>query len=48
MPGFNTKAPFVTDVFEVAIRPTTDTLDPIQSVTKDGIQNTFNDVQVRF
>ena len=46
MPGFNTKAPFVTTVFQIVVRPETDTMEPITSVTKDGITNTFNDVQV--
>ena len=38
--------PFITDVVEITIRPETDTLDSLSSITKDGIQNTFNDVQV--
>ncbi len=46
MPGFNAKAPFITSVFQVTVRPTTDILEPINAVTKDGIQNTFYDVQV--
>lgn len=39
-------APFVTEVREVSVRPHTDTLSPIQAVTQDGVQNTFNEVQV--
>ena len=46
MPGLRMKAPFVTVVEEIVVRPTTDVLDPIESITKDGIKNTFNDVQV--
>lgn len=46
MPGMNTKAPFITAVHQVTIRPSTDTLDPITAVTKDGIQNSFNEVSV--
>ena len=46
MPGFNTKAPFVTTVYQIVVRPETDTMEPITSVTKDGITNTFHDVQV--
>ena len=46
MPGFNVKAPFVTTVYQIVIRPETDTMDTIVSITKDGIQNTFNAIQV--
>ena len=46
MPGFNTKAPFVTTMVQIVVRPKTDTMDPIISITKDGISNTFNNVQV--
>eukprot|EP00088_Acartia_fossae_P011034 TRINITY_DN15522_c0_g1_i1.p1 TRINITY_DN15522_c0_g1~~TRINITY_DN15522_c0_g1_i1.p1 ORF type:complete len:328 (-),score=110.09 TRINITY_DN15522_c0_g1_i1:369-1352(-) len=45
-PGIHYMSPFVVDVQEVMIRPQTDTLPPISAITKDGIQNTFNDVQV--
>ena len=40
-------APFVTEVREVSVRPQTDTLRPVSSITRDGIQNKFNEVQVR-
>ncbi len=46
-PGVHWMAPFVTEVQEISIRPQTDTLRPISSITKDGIQNRFNEVQVR-
>jgi len=46
MPGFNVKAPFVTTVYQIVVRPETDTMDTIISITKDGIQNTFNAIQV--
>ena len=46
MPGVHWKAPFVTMVEEVKVRPKTDTLNLMSTVTKDGITNTFNDVQV--
>ena len=46
MPGLRMKAPFVEVVEEIVVRPTTDVLDPIESITKDGIKNTFHDVQV--
>ena len=45
-PGVQFMAPLVVTVQEIQIRPQTDTLRPIVSITKDGIQNTFNDVQV--
>jgi len=45
-PGVHYMTPFVVDVFEIQIRPQTDTMESMQSVTKDGIQNTFTDVQV--
>jgi len=45
-PGIHYMTPFITDVVEITIRPETDTLDSLSSITKDGIQNTFNDVQV--
>merc|ERR1711860_341875 len=45
-PGFNTKAPFITDLVQVTVRPQTHILEPISAITKDGVQNTFNDVQV--
>ena len=47
-PGFNTKAPFITDYVQVTVRPQTNILEPISAITKDGVQNTFNDVQVSF
>ena len=46
-PGMHTKAPFVTEVREISIRPETDTLRTIYTITKDGIPNSFNGVQVR-
>ena len=45
-PGVHWKAPFVTTVEQVQVRPKTDTLNLMSTVTKDGITNTFNDVQV--
>ena len=45
-PGIHYMAPFIVEVVEITIRPETDSLDPITSITKDGITNTFNDVQV--
>ena len=45
-PGVNTMAPWVTVVKEVGVRPQTDVLEPIKTVTKDSILITFADVQV--
>ena len=45
-PGIHYMTPFAVDVFEMQIRPQTDNLSPMRSVTKDGITNTFKDVQV--
>merc|ERR1712173_462384 len=36
----------ITDIERIQIRPRTDTMEPISTVTKDGIQNTFHNVQV--
>ena len=46
LPGVHWKAPFVTSVEEVQVRSQTDTLDMMSAVTKDGITNTFQEVQV--
>ena len=45
-PGIHFTTPFITDIQRIKIRPRTDTMDPIKTVTKDGIQNTFNNVQI--
>ena len=45
-PGIHFTVPFITEVKRIKIRPRTDTLKPITAVTKDGIQNTFNNVEV--
>jgi hypothetical protein len=46
-PGVHWMAPFVTEVREISIRPETDTLRTITTITKDGITSTFNGVQVK-
>lgn len=46
MPGVHWSVPFVTVIQEITIRPQTETLDVITTVTRDGIQNTFNNIQV--
>ena len=45
-PGVHWQAPFISQVEEVRIRPQTDSLKAMEAITKDGITNTFNDVQV--
>ena len=45
-PGVHWSVPFVTTIEEITIRPQTETLEPISTVTKDGIQNTFHNIQV--
>ena len=45
-PGVHWSAPFVTTIEEVTVRPRTDALSPIRATTKDGIQNTFREIQV--
>ena len=45
-PGIHFTTPFITEISRIKIRPRTDTLKPITTVTKDGIQNTFHNVEV--
>jgi len=45
-PGIHFCMPFITNIERIQIRPRTDRLPPISTVTKDGIANTFRDVQV--
>ena len=45
-PGIHYMTPFIVEVVEIKIRPETDVLTPTSAITKDGIQNTFNDIQV--
>ena len=44
--GTHMSAPFVTEVVQVTVRTMTDSLEPINCVTKDGITNTFYDIKV--
>lgn len=46
LPGIHWATPFVTVIEEVTIRPQTETLEAISTVTRDGIQNTFHNIQV--
>jgi len=45
-PGTHWAVPFVTDIKEITIRPVTSTMDQIRTITKDGIGNTFSNIQV--
>ena len=45
-PGIHYMTPFIVEVVEIQIRPETDILTSTSAITKDGIQNTFNDIQV--
>ena len=45
-PGIHYMTPFIVEVVEIKIRPETDVLTSPSAITKDGIQNTFNDIQV--
>ena len=45
-PGIHFTMPFITNIERVKVRPRTDTLPAITTITKDGIKNTFNNVQV--
>lgn len=45
-PGVHWSVPFVTTIEEITIRPQTETLESISTVTRDGIQNTFHGIQV--
>jgi len=43
-PGVHFMMPFVDDYNEVKIRPETHTMDPMVAITKDGIENTFREI----
>ena len=45
-PGIHFTMPFITEIERIKIRPRTDTLNPVSAVTKDGIMNTFRNVEV--
>jgi len=45
-PGVHWAIPFVTEIEEITVRPQTDTLPTIKAVTRDGIQNSFEQIQV--
>ena len=43
-PGVHFLMPFVEDYKEIKIRPETYAMDPVLSITKDGIENTFKEI----
>ena len=45
-PGVHFMVPFVDDYSEVMIRPETHMMDPFAAITKDGIENTFKEINV--
>jgi len=45
-PGVHLMRPFFDDYIEVMIRPETFLLQPVPAITKDGIRNTFKEIQV--
>jgi len=45
-PGVHLMRPFFDDYLEVKIRPERHTMDAVKAITKDGIQNTFREINV--
>ena len=43
-PGVHFLLPFVEDYKEVRIRPETHTMEAVEAITKDGIENTFREI----
>jgi len=46
LPGVRFQKPFITEMREITIRPTTETMEDISTVTKDGIEIMFHGIQV--
>jgi len=46
LPGKHYSLPFVTEVQEITVRPVTNMLPDIKTITKDGIVNNFKNIQV--
>ena len=44
-PGIHFMMPFIEDYREVRVRPETFTMEPVKAITKDGIENTFREIQ---
>lgn len=45
-PGKHYAVPFITEIREITTRPVTSHLQDIRTITRDGIVNTFRDIQV--
>jgi len=46
LPGIRMMAPFITEVLEIKIRPQTETMEDVKTVTRDGIEIVFHGIQV--
>jgi len=46
-PGVHWAIPFLTEIEEITVRPQTDTLNTLKAVTRDGIQNSFEQMLKR-
>merc|ERR1712110_601768 len=46
LPGVRFQKPFITEMREITIRPTTETMEDISTVTKDGTEIVFHGIQV--
>jgi len=44
-PGVHFMMPFIEDFREVRVRPETFTMESVKAITKDGIENTFREIQ---
>jgi len=44
-PGVHFMMPFIEDFREVRVRPETYTMEEVKAITKDGIENTFREIQ---
>ena len=44
-PGVHFMMPFIEDFREVRVRPETFTMEPVKAISKDGIENTFREIQ---
>ena len=46
LPGIRFQKPFITEMNEIIIRPQTETMNDVKTVTRDGIRTTFHGIQV--
>jgi len=45
-PGVHFSMPFIEEYSEIKVRPETYLMEPVRSITKDGIENTFREITV--